>query len=414
MKIILLYLTCVFSLQLSAAPVNLSKTTIGESRVDVDLKNFTIATHHTDIRARFITGSLRFERNIDNLLTPKVLVGIAINIAKDISIIHNKEVFIPTKKLTGVYSEIWVDLFNPQEIFVYQEKDIIDTIRIESINNESVARTQLIDYSCSPYQLKLTGMENQYVSVGCQLVKIGKLGKETPRLEVSFSTTNFRMKNGTPPPYKIILENNESAQFTLTNAKNEKREVTITASLPKRLHRLKTAIGFGPYVYDSHAENFSLEKKYAPSLMLYGKFDISEASSFKFFDAALIGKSFFNNAGLYFSYDLAEAFDGRVIFSTLLGFQGLNFKAQKTDAMKSRFIYPQGFEVLYKHPFNRENEYITYGMFLSTDNSEDYTNAWFRWGKKYFYELNYIRWKHLDSDISMWGLSVGIPLFSSF
>ncbi len=412
-KFILLF--CIFAFDgLLAAPVNLSKTTIGESRVNVDLKNFTISTHHSDIRARFIPETLQFERNADNLLTPKVLVGIAINIAKDISIIHNKEIYIPTNKLTGVYSEIWVDLFNPHEINIYKEKQVIDIIKIESLTNESVTKTQLIDYSCSPYQLKLTGMENEYVSVGCQLVKIGKMGHETPRLEVSFSTTNYRLKNASLPPYKIILENNEPANFTLINSKNENREVKISASLPKRLHRLKTAIGFGPYIYDSHFENYSIKKDYAPSLMLYGKFDISETSSFKFFDAALIGKSFFNNAGLYFSYDLAEAFDGRVLFSTLLGFQGLNFKAQKENTTKSRFIYPQGFEVMFKHPFNRENEYITYGMFLSTDSSEDYTNAWLRWGKKYFYELNYIRWKHLETDISMWGISIGIPLFQAF
>lgn len=414
MKILILFFIFLSIKIINAAPVNLSRTTIGESRVEIDLKNFEIKYKHSDIRARFIAESLRFERNADNLLTPKVLVGIAINKARDISLVHNKETFIPTSLKGGVYSELWVDLFNPYEIQVFQDQTLIDVITVESISVSTVTKTQLIDYSCTPHQLKITGMENEYISVGCMLQKIGKLGRETPRLEVSFSTTNYRMKNGASPPYKIILENEASANFTLVDSKKETREVNISATLPSRLHRLKTAIGFGPYIYDSHEENYSRQNKYAPSLMLYGKFDISNASSIKFFDAVLIEKTFFNNAGLYFSYDLAEAFDSRVIFSTLLGFQGLNFRAKKTSAMKSRIIYPQGFEVLYKHPFNRENEYMTYGMFLSTDNTEDYTNAWFRWGKKYFYELNYISWKHRDTDISMWGLSVGLPLFQAF
>lgn len=414
MNKLILLLSFFFVLSSMAAPVNLSRTTIGEARVDIDLKNFKIITQHPNIRARFIQDSLRFERNSDNLLTPKVLLSIGINYPQDISIVYNDEVFIPTKKQTGVYNELWIDLFNPHKIQIYKDKEIIDTISIESINVQSVKKTQLIDYSCSPYHLKIIGMENEYVSAGCNLVKIGKMGDETARLEVSFSTTNFSMKNGAPAPYKIILKSNDSAHFSLINNKGETKEVTISATIPKRLHRLKTAIGLGPYVYESHDVNFSRTGRLAPSLMLYGKFDISDSSSFKFFDAALIEKTFFNNTGLYFSYDLAEAFDGRVIFNTLLGVQGLNFKANKSSPMKSRMIYPQGFEVLYKHPFNRENEYMNYGMFLSTDSNEDYTNAWFRWGKKYFYEINYIRWKHKESDISMWGLSVGIPFFQAF
>ena len=74
-------------------------------------------------------------------------------------------------------------------------------------------------------------------------------------------------------------------------------------------------------------------------------------------------------------------------------------------------IYPQGFEILYKHAFI-ENYNLAYGMFLST-NSEKYTNAWFRYGKKNFLELNYITWGHEQSQIKMWGLSVGIPFFSA-
>lgn len=144
-----------------------------------------------------------------------------------------------------VYSELWVDLFNPHKIQIYKDKEVIDTIFVESMNVQSVKKTQLIDYSCSPFNLKMSGMENEYVSVGCNLEKIGKMGSETPSLEVSFSTTNFSMKNGASAPYKIILKNNDTAQFTLVNNKGETKEVSISATIPKRLHRLKTAVGLG-------------------------------------------------------------------------------------------------------------------------------------------------------------------------
>lgn len=412
----LLFIALTFQLsKIEAAAVNIAKNTIRETRVDLDLKNFAILYKHPDLRARFIPESLRWERNQDNLLSPKVLLGLAFKKnGKSIHLEHKGEKYIPVTKGGGVYSELWVDLFNPGTIEIVEENNITATISIESISNLNVKKTQLIDYSCSPYQITVNGLENEYASVGCVMTKVGPWGKETPRLEVTLITTNYRMANGSLPPYKIILEDQSPAEFELVNSKGEKRPITIKGVLPKRLNRVKLAVGFGPYEFSAHNESESKSGELAPSLMLYGKLELTETSSLKFFDAALIQKTFFNNMGLYFSYDLAEVFDGRIIFNTLLGFQGLNFKYSANTPANSRIIYPQGFEVLWKHPFNQENYYMTYGMFLSTDNTEDYTNAWLRYGKSYFWEINYIRWKYLESDISMWGLSIGLPLTSFF
>jgi len=126
----------------------------------------------------------------------------------------------------------------------------------------------------------------------------------------------------------------------------------------------------------------------------------------------LYSRSYFNNSGLYFSYDLASAFDERVLINALLGFQGLHYRFKSGDKTVFRLIYPQGFEVIYKHAF-KENYNLTYGMFLSTGN-ETYTNAWIRYGKKSFLEFNYINWGHQENEIKMWGLSVGIPFFNLF
>jgi len=114
--------------------------------------------------------------------------------------------------------------------------------------------------------------------------------------------------------------------------------------------------------------------------MLYGKFDFNDTTSLKGFDALLYSKTLFNNSGVYFSYDLAEILDGRILINTLLGFQGLHFKYSPQTPSQFRVIYPQGFEVLYKHAFI-ENYSLFYGMFLSTS-AEQYTNSWIRYGKK--------------------------------
>ncbi len=408
-------LILLFSISVNAAPVNFGKQTLGESRVTIDLKNFNIVLTHPELRAKFINDTVRWERNSDNLLTPEALMGIAIKKTNgDVHLEYKGETFIPINKGNLIYSELWIDLFNPGEIKVIEGTKQIDTIRVESINNESIKKTQLIDYSCSPFDITMTGLDNEYVSIGCVLKKIGKFGNETPRLEVTFSSTNLKMQNGTEPPFKIILEDNSPADFMVINQKGETKKIRINAKLPKKLSRMKLAVGFGPYMFSAKEEELSKKSAIAPSLMLYGKFDVGETSSFKFFDAAVIQKTFFNNAGFYFSYDLAEAFDGRVVLNTLLGLQGLHYKYSNAKDSRFRAIYPQGFEVIWKHPFARENEYMTYGMFLSTSSSEDYTNSWFRWGKKYFWELNYIHWKHETSEITMWGVSVGIPLASFF
>jgi hypothetical protein len=271
---------------------------------------------------------------------------------------------------------------------------------------------QLIDYSCSPFDLKIEGIDSEYLSVGCRIYRLGKLGSETPRLEITMSSTNLRTMSKAKPPFTIYLEDSSPVEIRLQGADQEIKMLKLNAALPERLHRFKTAIGFGPYVYESK-ENLAIQKaNLAPSFMIYGKLDLTDTASFKAFDALLYSKTFFNNSGLYFSYDLASAFDERVLINALLGFQGLHYRYTKNSPTVFRLIYPQGFEFIYKHAFI-ENYALTYGMFLSTS-SESYLNGWIRYGKKNFLEINYIKWGYRDTQIKMIGLSLGIPFIGLF
>ncbi len=410
-------LTLVYPSKTQSAPVNLLRNTLGESRVPIDLKNFHVTQTNPQVQVNMLSESLVWERNLDNLLTPKVLIRLIIPESLKVSIIlQNTEKIFPSTTNSGLQEiTLWMDLFNPSVITLIGENNkILDAVSLESqLNQNPEDKTILIDYSCSPYLLSITGLEGEYASLGCVHSKIGKLGEETSRLDVTFSTTNLVSMSGEKPPFKIILNGAEESRIQLKNSHGLVKNITIKANLPKRYHRLKTALGFGPYAFKSRYQNFNHTSDVAPSLMLYGKYEINESSSFKFFDAALYQKSFFNNAGFYYSYDLAEAFDGRVVFNALLGLQVLHYRFDSGRPKSVRYLYPQGFEVLWKHPFDFENHYVTYGMFLTTSSVEDYTNAWLRWGKKVFWELNYIQWKYDVHEISMWGLSVGIPLFQA-
>jgi hypothetical protein len=406
-----IYSACVFAQALS-----IGQFSVGQASVDLDVHDFNIEKSHADIEANFVDDTIQWIRPETNLLTPRVLLKISV--PKKYQPVYFKvgqQVVFAAGNETTLSTQLYVNLFNPQNITIYQGDKILDTIAITA---KSVARSKLkqwIDYTCLPYEVIITGIEQQYSSTGCKLHRVGSFGHETPRLEVAFSSPNFTTPSGDQPPFLFNLHDNSAVETMLIDkTTKEKVNITVRAKLPKRLNRLKIAGGFGPY---SFTDTYKLDKKgpdTAPSYMLYGKFDLSETSSFKAFDALVYNdKSLFNNSGLYFSYDLAQVYDGQIILGALLGFQGLHYRYDSGYPTEFEVIYPQGFELTYNHPFGLRNRYLTYGMFISTT-QDLYRNIWLRFGSGIFYELNYITWGSDIAEIEMWGLSIGFPLFKAF
>lgn len=408
---------CIFILlgsKLQAQSLEFEKTTVGETRVEVDLKDFSILHKNQSIAAFLIPKTVSWQRNSENLLTPRALLKIAISpklINEKMMIEHNSSNYFPSinKSRVGVI-DLSIDLFNPGVIKVFQGETLVDEILIEVSGDKKNDIKHLIDYSCSPYSLKIKGIDSDYLSVGCKLERMGEIGKETPRLLVTLSATNMIAFNNKLPPFKLILTDNSPVFIQFKNNKNEIKSLSIAASLPKRAYRLKIAMGLGPYFSTSNAKNENNEDgQLSGSLMFYGKFDLTQSSSLRFFNATVYPKTFFNNVGAYFSYDLVDVLDGRIVLNTLLGFQGLHYKHNQDSKMNFEFLSPQGFELTYKHLFSRENYHLTYGMFLS-NGEKSYTNAWLRYGTSLFYEVNYIAFKNENINYHTWGLSVGFPI----
>lgn len=400
--------------KVSAQTFNFAKFSIGDSRIQVDLKDFYIHNTRPEVKAIWVPDSVQWIRNENNLLVPRALLRISIQTNDPlVHIDYNNSVIIPFKNINQVYeTEIYVDLFNPGITSVISGNEVLDKIIIDAKETKNARSKQLIDYSCSPYDLKIDGIDTEYLSIGCKMNRLGKLGDNYPLLEITMSSTNLRTINGAKPPYTIYLKDNSPVEIKMKGVDNKTKTFQLSASLPKKLHRLKTAIGFGPYIYQSEFQEAKQTANLAPSIMLYAKYDLTETASLRAFDALLYSKSLFNNSGLYFSYDLAAAFDGRVLLNALLGFQGLHYKYSPANDTEFHLIYPQGFELVYKHAFI-ENYNLIYGMFLSTS-AQAYTNAWLRYGKSSFLEFNYIDWANNKSHIKMWGISVGLPFFSAF
>lgn len=414
-KTYLLIFLCLTSLQVGAQAFSIAKFSIGETRIPLDLNDFVIHTSSKNIQTNFIPDSLQWIRNENNLLIPRILLELTVtqNIS-DIYFSVDKKIIFPSKTDTNYSTKIYVDLFNPAEISVFAGNKLLDSVTIEAKSSSNAKSKQLIDYSCSPYSLKIEGIDNEYISVGCKMNRLGHWYANTPRLEITMSSTNLKTMTENKPPYFFYLENSSPIEIQLIDQDKKVNSVHIEATIPTKLHRLHTSLGFGPYIYKAGINNEMTDSLLASSWMLYAKFDLTDTASFKAFDALLYSKSLFNNSGLYFSYDLAEIFDNRILINALLGFQGIHYSySRKTTGTEFRTLYPQGFEVLYKHAFGIENYNLFYGMFLST-NQERYTNAWLRFGKRAFLELNYIDWGFNTSQIQMWGVSVGIPFFNAF
>ena len=145
----------------------------------------------------------------------------------------------------------------------------------------------------------------------CQLDSYGKHGEETSVLTVSLQSPqlSFSTESNTKESIQLRLHHSEKSQVQVLDQKGKIYNLEVSAKVPKRFHRLKTALGFGPYIYQTKDVAKSSDQANTPSYMLYGKYDLTGLSSIKFFDALIATETVFNNSGVYFSYDLASALD---------------------------------------------------------------------------------------------------------
>ena len=402
-----------FSAYAHSQAISIGQFNLGGNPVEFDLNDFTTHNKNKNIKAQLNFESLRWERTKDNLLLPFILLDIDIQ-SNQSQIILKKEnrIYYPAKTRTGWKTSLEVNLMSPTSIYIYENAQQIDELKIFAQTSSDSELRKWIDYSCKPYQVTLKGLDYDYTSIGCKMHTKGSFGYEKPRLEVLLSSTQSVSTNNETPPFIFYFDESGEQPFQVTNTKTKKIEsAQISATIPEELDRLKIAAGVGPYVFKTKDGLSSLGPQTSASFMLYGKFTFNDTSSLKAFDALILDHTFFNNSGLYYSYDLAHLLDGKITFGALLGFQGLHYQYDANKKTTFEMIFPQGFELTYLEPFNIKNKYLNYGMFVSTT-SDTYKNIWLRYGSKIFYELNYIEWGKDQKSIDMWGLSIGFPLGS--
>jgi hypothetical protein len=407
-------------------PIAFGRVTIGESRLPLNTKDFKVNLDLKEkIQAKVILKkkSIEWIRIEEVLLTPRGRVALYFKgNAQDFNIQYRGQSILMQQQKKYAHTEFYVSLFQHDPIKIFKQGKYVGKITFSAKKQKKNEKAHLIDYSCSRNNIKITGLDGEFISLGCRTHRIGAFGSEKPMMEILWTSANFRLLDGSEPPYIAVFLDNHPTKLKVKNHLGQIREIQISARIPKRLHRLNTAYGFGPYAFhtsfteDLNNPEDKLEYKVdmAPAIMLYFNLKLSAMNSIRGFDAAVWQKSVFNNAGVYFASDIANILDNKLTITTLLGMQHLYFQFDDDYEAISEPIFPQGIEFLYKHAFGITNYIVSGGAFLSPSETVDYQNIWIRWGKNYFWELNYIYWGKDQFNAAMYGLSIGLPLKGFF
>jgi hypothetical protein len=420
---LLLFLqTSLYAQEKSLPSISFGPVVSGEGRIDIDLDEFTIKTNVSKlpVQAKFVPSSTGWIRVASVLLIPRARLEVYIQSdidANEISLKYNVYNILFQQVDGKPFTSFFISLFEPCTIDVFHKGENIGTIEIfpGSKTDQNKAKIRhVIDYTCAPYNLDITGLEGEYFSAGCKINRSGSTGSEKGNIDVILVSPDHSLINGGKPPFLVSMTKNAPVRITLLKRNGEKKEIQIKADVPLKIHRLSTALGFGPYVLDTYEGSLMNRGKLTMALMIYTNFYLSPEYSIRAFEALFFHESFFNNLGLYFAYDLYHMLDNRFVLTALLGFQGLSFKHAGGSDTYNRMFYPQGFEFVFRHIFGLKNYSASAGMFLFPLKNENYENLWLRFGKKIFLELNYISWKKEQREVVTWGLSLGIPLISVF
>jgi len=394
----------------------------GEDHPSPDLADFpvTVEDAKVPVQAKWTASPVRWIRAKDGLPLPRALLHVFVGVAPERALLRWRGRAVQFQSAEGGAAvEILVPILEGGEARLELDGKPSSRIKIAARAATAAAGSRhAIDHSCSPYSIKITGLDDAYLSATCRMIPVGRIGTEEPLLEVRWSAAGVTLPDGSAPPLTADLRDGRPARTTLIGPDGKSRVVELSASLPRSLHRMRLAWGAGPYNLSSSAGSGNGA---AGSLMLYGNFRLrtEDNLSFRAFEAA-VGQSphntsFFNNLGLYFAYDAVRAVDNRMRLTILLGAQIVTFAPHGlASTAYNEVIAPQGFEVSYPDAFGFKNKSLSGGLFLQPGTTKRYQNAWVRYGGRWFGELNYISWRANSRYATMWGVSVGAPLAQFF
>lgn len=386
---------------------------VGEDHPLFDLADFPVTAEGDGVSARWIEGSVKWIRGEDGVPLPRarLLVRVA---GGGLLRYRGRTVLLQADPDGGGSVELFVPLLEGGIVLVERDGKSAGrvTVATRAATATPLESRHAIDHSCSPWRVSVTGLDDSFLSMNCRMTPVGRLGREQPLLEARWAGIGGAAMSAD-------LRDGRPAKATIPGPDGAPREVSISATLPERVHRLRLAWGAGPYSLKTseHAGNGA-----AGGAMLYANLRLRNEGglSLRAFDAAVSQSPaqtpFFNNLGLYFAYDAAQVWDSRLRLTALLGVQSVTYAPQGLAhaGVYDQALFPQGFEVSYFDAFGRRNRTLSGGLFLQPVTNKPYQNFWIRYGSSWFGELNYLSWRSYDRRAKMFGVSVGAPLAQLF
>ncbi len=403
------------------APLIMGLTPLGERRMELSSQDFEIKVDKLSpglsevpsMSFRLVEESLQWVRLNRVLLLPRMHLEIeAPDLEGDLSAQYLGTRFVAQRTAEGrQLLRFHYLLFTPRPITLFSGQGPLATVYVQAQTDTPI---HLIDYSCSPYSLRVTGLDAHFLSAGCLLERSGRFGREQCHLKVLLATPNLGLGSQVSTPLTLHLDHGQSSQFQLQSLDDQTQTVSVQAQVPAHVPRLRLATGFGPHSLFYREQGLGEKTRFTSPFLLYGRLTLGEETSFRFFNGLFYHGSLFNKWGLYFAYDMASALDYRLTVTPLLGLQTVTYRSEFSSRESTKGIYPQGFEFVYRHPFGLENYSLTYGVFLSPITNEHYRNTWLRFGRRVFWEINYLSWRDDSFYVKAWGLSLGFPIATFF
>lgn len=368
-----------------------------------------------DIKITILKDSVVWFRTDDLIMEPKIRLKISTSSHSNLNLKYKQQNIYFQKDTNQVFTELYYNLFDRDKIEVFHQKKSLGFI---NINKASNIKTENIvtDYSCQKYNLTIDGIKNEYFSVGCKTIKLGKMGQEKRLVKVywkspSFESESISIAHFTSKAPVIIETKDKDGNF---------KKIIIRGNIQERFKRLNIAYGLGPYAFDttfkgqhSDRNTNSFDVPIAPALMLYFNYHLTDDDSIRGFNAVVFKDSVFNNMGAYYAKNIFYLDNKQFALTTLIGVQHLYLDFNGSKNIVNKPIFPQGIEIDYKNAFGLNGYTLGAGAFISPSDSYDYQNLWVRFGKNIFWELNYIYWGEDEFSAKMYGLSAGF-FFGSF
>ena len=222
---------------------------------DLDLDSFKItydfSTEHS-VKVKFVENSLQWIRIRGNLVVPKARVVVELpgsSYEYHLSYLDKSYILQQEREISS--TQIEISLFHPHNVDVYKNGEKIGEIAFDIRSEHDEEKTKIIDNSCAPFGLEVKVPKGEFISIGCNLHLRGVFGSEKALLEISWMGPNLTLLKKGNPPYKINMATSGPAKILVNDQAKKKHLLEIKANVPPRMYRMKTALGFGPYTFDS-------------------------------------------------------------------------------------------------------------------------------------------------------------------